>query len=297
METNEATYEISETPPRVNEARRLLRVMFSRWLVAFGAFGVVAFLIIGIFAPLISPYDPNKVDLEITLQKPSSTHLLGTDNFGRDVLSRIFYGTRVSLVVGVVAVAIAALLGITLGLIAGYYKGWINTIIMRCMDGMLAIPPLVLALVIATALGGGLKNVLVSLGISMMPGYCRLTCGLVLSLKESDYITSERAVGANNISIMFRHILPNAFPPLLVLITLMMGTMILAEAGLSFLGVGVAPPTASWGSMVSNGYLYLFSNPILSFSPGVAIALLVLSFNMVGDGLRDALDPRLRGII
>jgi peptide/nickel transport system permease protein len=297
VETNGQSYKINETPPRVSEARRILKVMFSRWLVVLGVFGVIAFLVIGIFAPLISPYDPNQQDLSTALQKPSHAHLLGTDNFGRDVLSRIFYGTRISLLVGVVAVTIASALGITLGLIAGYFSGWINTVIMRCMDAMLAIPPLVLALVIATALGGGLMNLLISLGISMMPGYCRLTCGLVLSLKESDYIVSQRAVGANNVNIMFRHILPNAFAPLLVLITLMMGTMILAEAGLSFLGVGVAPPTPTWGSMVSIGYLYLLSNPILSFSPGIAIALLVLSFNMVGDGLRDALDPRLRGVL
>jgi peptide/nickel transport system permease protein len=297
METNVYSYEISEMPPRVNQARRFFRVMFSRPLVVFGAFIILAFLVIGIFTPLVSPYHPNQQDLSAALQQPSRSHLLGTDDLGRDVLSRIFYGTRVSLVVGVVAVAIASLLGITMGMVAGYFGGWINAVIMRSMDAMLAIPPLVLALVIATALGGGLRNVLISLGISMMPGYCRLTCGLVLSLKESDYIISARAVGVNNVNIMFRHILPNAFAPLLVLITLMMGTMILAEAGLSFLGVGVAPPTPSWGSMVSKGYLYLLTNPILSFSPGIAIALLVLSFNMVGDGLRDALDPRLRGTL
>jgi len=284
-------------PPRTNEARRVLRVMFSRWLVALGAFVILAFIIIAIFAPWIAPYDPNQQDLSTALEQPSQNHFLGTDQFGRDVLSRNLYGTRVSLVVGIVAIAIASLLGITLGLIAGYFGGWINTIIMRSMDAMLSIPPLILALVIATALGGGLKNILIALGVSMMPGYCRLTCGQVLSLKESDYIVSSHAIGVNNFSIIVRHILPNAFAPLLVLVTLTMGTMILAEAGLSFLGVGVAPPTPSWGAMVSNGYLYLLTNPVLSLTPGFAIALLVLSFNMVGDGLRDALDPRLRGTL
>ncbi len=297
MEIDGQLYRKNEMPPRVNEARRILRVMFGRWLVAFGVFVILAFIIISIFAPWISPYDPNQQDLSRALEQPSQGHLLGTDQFGRDVLSRILYGTRVSLIVGVVAIVIASFLGVTLGLIAGYFGGWINTIIMRSMDAMLSIPPLILALVIATALGGGLKNVLIALGISMMPGYCRLTCGQVLSLREADYIVSSHAIGVNNFNIILRHILPNAFAPLLVLVTLTMGTMILAEAGLSFLGVGVAPPTPSWGAMVSNGYVYLLTNPVLSLTPGFAIALLVLSFNMVGDGLRDALDPRLRGTL
>jgi peptide/nickel transport system permease protein len=297
VEIDGQLYRKNEMPPRVNEARRILRVMFGRWLVAFGVFVILAFIIISIFAPWISPYDPNQQDLSRALEQPSQGHLLGTDQFGRDVLSRILYGTRVSLIVGVVAIVIASFLGVTLGLIAGYFGGWINTIIMRSMDAMLSIPPLILALVIATALGGGLKNVLIALGISMMPGYCRLTCGQVLSLREADYIVSSHAIGVNNFNIILRHILPNAFAPLLVLVTLTMGTMILAEAGLSFLGVGVAPPTPSWGAMVSNGYVYLLTNPVLSLTPGFAIALLVLSFNMVGDGLRDALDPRLRGTL
>jgi peptide/nickel transport system permease protein len=297
LENNGQLYQIIEMPPKVNEARRIMRIMFGRWLVAFGVFVILAFIVISIFAPWISPYDPNQQDLSRALEQPSQGHLLGTDQFGRDVLSRILYGTRVSLIVGVVAIVIASFLGVTLGLIAGYFGGWINTIIMRAMDAMLSIPPLILALVIATALGGGLKNVLIALGISMMPGYCRLTCGQVLSLREADYIVSSHAIGVNNFNIILRHILPNAFAPLLVLVTLTMGTMILAEAGLSFLGVGVAPPTPSWGAMVSNGYVYLLTNPVLSLTPGFAIALLVLSFNMVGDGLRDALDPRLRGTL
>jgi peptide/nickel transport system permease protein len=297
MVNNVNSYEKSKMSPRVNEARRILRTMSSRGLVVFGMFVILAFIIIAIFAPLISPYDPTQVDLNIALQGPSHAHLLGTDQFGRDVLSRMIYGTRISLIVGVVAVAIASFLGIILGLFAGFYRGWVNTVIMRLMDAMLSLPPLILALVMAAALGGGLKNILLSLGVSMMPGYCRLTCGLVLSLKESDYVTVARAIGANDLNIMFRHILPNAFAPLLVLITLMMGGMVMAEAGLSYLGVGIQPPTPSWGAMVSNGYIYLLNRPILSLAPGIAVALLVLSFNMVGDGLRDSLDPRLRGTL
>jgi peptide/nickel transport system permease protein len=291
------SFEESKVLPRVSEARRILRTMSSRGLVVFGMIVVLAFIIIAIFAPLISPYDPNQVDITVALQGPSHAHLLGTDQLGRDLLSRIFYGTRISLIVGVVAVAIASFLGITLGLLAGYYKGWVNTVIMRLMDAMLSLPPLILALVMTAALGGGLTNILIALGISMMPGFCRLTCGVVLSLKENDYATVARAVGASDFRIMLRHILPNAFAPLLVLITLMMGGMVMAEAGLSYLGVGIQPPTPSWGSMVNKGYDYLLISPVLSIAPGIAVALLVLSFNMVGDGLRDSLDPRLRGTL
>ena len=212
-------------------------------------------------------------------------------------MTRIIYGSRISLLVGIVAVSIGGIIGMGLGLIAGYAGGWINTIIMRVIDALLALPPLLLMLAIAVMLGGGLLNVLIALGIGIMPTYCRLMCGQVLSLKESDYITAARAIGASGLRIILQHLLPNAFPPLLVLITINLGTAIMMEASLSFLGIGILPPTATWGAMVSSGYRFLLTNPLVSFAPGVAILLVVLAFNMVGDGLRDALDPRLRGII
>jgi peptide/nickel transport system permease protein len=168
---------------------------------------------------------------------------------------------------------------------------------MRFIDALMALPPLLLILAIAAVLGGGIFNVLVAIGIGLLPTYCRLMCGQILTLKESDYITAAKAMGASNLRIMFRHLLPNSFPPLLVLITLNMGTAILMEASLSFLGIGISPPTATWGAMVTSGYRYLLTNPLLSNMPGICILLVVLAFNMVGDGLRDALDPRLRGII
>jgi peptide/nickel transport system permease protein len=282
---------------RTSEARRIFRVMFSRWIVAVGAFIIIVIVLVAIFAPLIAPYNPNKQALEIRLQQPTREHLLGTDDLGRDVLSRVIYGSRISLMVGVLVIGIASLIGMTLGILAGYFGRWTNNIIMRITDAMMSLPPLVLALAIATAIGGGLKGVILSLGIAMVPGYCRLMCGQVLSIKEDDYITGARSLGAKDTRVMLRHILPNAFPPLLVLLTLTIGSAILSEAGLSFLGIGVEPGTATWGSMVSDGYKYLFTNPLLSFAPGIAITLVVLSFNMVGDGLRDALDPRLRGTI
>jgi peptide/nickel transport system permease protein len=289
--------EIAEAPPQVSEFRRIFKVMSSRWIVVFGAIIVLLLVLTAVLAPWIAPYDPIKPDLGSTLQQPSRAHLLGTDALGRDVLSRIIYGAWVSLRVGVIAVSIAGGIGIILGLVAGYFGRWVNNIIMRLIDAMMAIPPLPLSLAIAALLGGGLTNVMISVGISLVPTYCRLMCGQVLTIKESDYITAAHVIGANDIRIMLRHLLPNSFPPLLVLITLNMGIAILAEASLSFLGIGITPPAAAWGAMVSDGYKYLFTNPVLSFAPGVAVMLVVLSFNMVGDGLRDALDPRLRGII
>jgi peptide/nickel transport system permease protein len=296
-ETTNPHNKISEAPPKVSEARYIFRVMFSRWVVVLGAVIIVVMIVSAIFAPQIAPYPPNEQNLSIALQQPSGAHLLGTDPLGRDILSRIIYGSRVSLMIGIVAVGIASFIGMLLGLIAGYFGKLVNNVIMRFMDAMMSIPPLVMALVLATAFGNGLLNVMLALGIAVVPGYCRLMCGQVLSIKESDYLTAAHIVGTKDVSIMLRHVLPNAFPPLLVLITLNIGTMILSEAGLSFLGVGVIPPTATWGSMVSKGYPYLFTNPLLSFGPGIAVILVVLAFNLVGDGFRDALDPRLRGTL
>jgi peptide/nickel transport system permease protein len=284
------------TTPRTGQGH-VLRVMFGRKLVIFGLVIILAFILVAIFAPLISPYDPYGQDLNATRQSPSSTHLLGTDALGRDTLSRIIFGARTSLLVGIVSVSIAAFLGIWLGLIAGYYGGWTHNIIMRFIDALMAFPMILLALVLSALLGGGLKNVVIAIGIALTSLYARLMCSQVLSAKENDYITAARSLGAGNWRIMLRHLLPNCLPPIIVLITLQLGTAILAEAGLSFLGIGIQPPQASWGAMVNDGYKYILKTPILSFAPGVAIMLVVFSFNIVGDGLRDALDPRLRGTL
>jgi peptide/nickel transport system permease protein len=282
---------------RVNELRRIYKVMLSRWVVVIGMVIIVLLLLMAAFAPLVAPYDPNKTAMTQMLKPPSSEHLLGTDQLGRDLLSRLIYGSRISLIVGIVSVAIAGFLGILLGLLAGYFRGLIGNIIMRFIDALLAFPPLMLMLAIAAVLGSGLLNVLVALGIGMMPTYCRLMFAQVTVLRENDYITAARSIGANNMRIMMRHLLPNAFPPLLVLITVNLGTAILMEASLSYLGIGILPPTATWGAMVSSGQNYLLRSPLLSFVPGIAILLVVLAFNMVGDGFRDALDPRLRGTL
>ena len=227
----------------------------------------------------------------------STQHLLGTDIFGRDTLSRLIYGSRTALAVGFISVGIASVIGILLGILAGYFGGVTNIIIMRAIDTLMPFPMIVLALIVAGLLGGGIHNVIIALSIATIPPYTRVTHGLALSIKENDYILAQRSLGSNHLRIMVKHILPNAFPPLIVLITMMLGSLILAEAGLSFLGIGIEPPGAAWGAMVNDGYKYLQTNPVLSFAPGLAIMLVVFAFNMVGDGLRDALDPRLRGLL
>jgi peptide/nickel transport system permease protein len=282
---------------RITEAQRFRRVFFSRKVVLFGLIIILILVITAIFAPLLAPYDPYKFSMDTVLLSPSSQHWLGTDTIGRDILSRIIYGSQNSLLVGIVALGIASLVGMSLGLVAGFFGGWTNNIIMRVVDAMMCFPMILLALVIAALLGGGLKNVILALGIALIPGYARLMCGQVLSVKENDYVVAERSLGASNLRIMLRHIFPNCMPALIVLVTMQLGSAILAEAGLSFLGVGIQPPAAAWGSMVNDGRQYLLTNPILSFAPGIAIMLTVFSFNMVGDGLRDALDPRLRGTL
>jgi len=286
-----------ETPPRVTEFRRTIRVMFDRPVVVAGAVVVLLVVFIAIFAPFIAPYPYNNQDLHATLQPPSGAHWLGTDTLGRDDLTQLIYGSRVSLLVGIVAVSLAGAVGMTLGLISGFFGSWIGNVIMRVIDALLALPPMILMLAIAAMLGGGLRTVLISIGVAMMPTYCRLMNGQVISLKQNDYITASRAGGAGSARIMFSHLLPNSFPPLMVLLSVNLGTAILMEAGLSYLGIGILPPTPTWGNMVNAGQQSLLYHAQLAIAPGVAVMLLVLAFNMVGDGLRDALDPRLRGTI
>jgi len=291
------TGEFQEAPPRVSEWRRFRRVFLSRGVVVFGLVVLILVFITAIFAPWLAPYDPYKPGTGNSLEHPSSEHPLGTDILGRDTLSRLIYGARTALMVGFISVTVAGVIGVALGLIAGYLGGATNLIIMRTMDALLCFPMLILALVMAAVLGGGIQNVIIALSVATIPGYARVTCGLTLSLRENDYVMAGRAMGAGNITTMLRHILPNAFPPLIVLMTMQLGALILAEAALSFIGIGIEPPGAAWGAMTNTGRQYLLRNPELSFAPCLAIMLVVFAFNMVGDGLRDALDPRLRGLL
>jgi peptide/nickel transport system permease protein len=283
--------------PHTSDFGRFRRVFFGRGIVIFGTAVILIVIITAIFAPYLASYNPYDQNLSQSLLQPGPGHLLGTDALGRDTLSRLIYGTRNSLMVGVVALGIASTFGMSMGLLAGYFGGWVYAVIMRFVDSLMCFPMILLALLIATLLGGGMMNVMFALGIAMLPGYARLMCGQVLSVRENDYVLAAKSEGAGNRRIMLNHVLPNCFPPLLVLMTMQIGGAILAEAGLSFLGIGIEPPAAAWGLMVSDGRIYLLTHPIISFAPGLAIILVVFAFNMVGDGLRDALDPRLRGVL
>ncbi len=290
--------QVTELPVATREFRRFLRVFLGRPVVAFGSIVIVAFVIAASIPSKIAPYDPLEQDLSNRLLGPvEKGHLLGTDALGRDMFSRIVFGSRTAIMVGVIALSMSAVTGMTLGLIAGYFGGITYAIIMRFIDALMTFPPILLALTVAALLGAGLLNVMIALGIGMMPGYARIMCGQVLSVREKDYVLCAHASGATNLRIMLRHVFPNCLPPMIVLMTMMIGITILAEAGLSYLGVGIIPPTPAWGSMVSEGYTYLLTDPMLSFIPGITIMIVVFAFNMVGDGLRDAIDPSLRGTI
>ncbi len=258
--------------------------------------GVVSILLIlvAIAAPYVAPYDPIHQDLANSLAGPSMTHLAGTDVHGRDIFSRIIYGTRISLRIGFLGMLLGCVVGVILGLASGYYGGWADTVIMRLMDVQLAFPGLLVAICIIAIIGPGLENVIVAVGIFSVPLFARVTRGQILSLKEQDFIVAARMMGAQDGRIMLNHLLPNAVAPLLVLCTLRIATAILTAASLSFLGLGAQPPTPEWGAMLSDGRAYLAIAPHVATTPGLAILITVLSFNLLGDGLRDALDPRLK---
>ena len=278
-----------------NNGRWTVKTLFARKVAVVSAVVVALFIVMAVFAPLITPYDPNFADFASFLQGPSKAHLLGTDNYGRDVLSRIIYGTRVSLIIGVLAVMIACVIGTFFGMVAGYFGGIVDDVINRITEAIRAIPQIILAMALTAVFGSGIRNLAIILGISSMAGYVRMMRGQVLTIKQSDYIMAGKLQGNKNFRLMFRHILPNSISPIIVMMTQQVGQTILAEAGLSFLGLGISAPTASWGSMVSEGRLFLLQNPVFALTPGVCVAVLVICLNMLGDGVRDALDPRLRG--
>ncbi len=246
-------------------------------------------------ANFIAPYNPDEISIRERTQGPSAAHWLGTDEFGRDVLSRIIYGSRVSLIVGVLAVMIACVIGTSMGMVAGFFGGVVDDVISRVAEAIRVIPQVVLAIALCSVFGGGIVNVAIILGISNMTVYIRMMRSQVLSIKERDYIMAGKLQGNSPLRLMLRHILPNSISPIIVTMTQQIGGTILAEAGLSFLGLGISVPTASWGSLVSGGRDFLLTNPVYSLAPGICIALLVICLNTLGDGVRDALDPRLRG--
>lgn len=259
------------------------------------ALGVIVFLVlVALFRDFLMPYDPNYSDMTMAFQTPDGTHWFGTDQLGRDIFSRIIYGTRISLTVGLIAVAIALSIGTVLGAVAGYFGGKIDTVIMRLMDMMLAVPSILLAITFMAALGKGLDKAVIAIGLVSIPEYARIVRGSILSIKENDYVQAARVIGNKDMSIIFKHILPNVLSSIIVRATLGISTAVLDTAALGFLGLGIQPPFAEWGDMLGRARGFIFSAPYTLVFPGLAISITVLAFNMLGDGLRDALDPKSR---
>ena len=270
--------------------------LFHNKLAVTGSIILLLFILMAVFAPFLAPYDPFYMDTEAILSAPSAAHLLGTDNMGRDILSRIFYGARISLRVSIVSVSIATVAGVILGVAAGYFGRITDGIISRILEIMFAFPEVLLALLIMSILGPSLNNIIIAIGIVYTPIFARITRGAVLSVKDSLYVEAARSIGVRDSTIIIRHILPNILSPILVQITLSLAFAILSEASLSFLGIGVEPDIPSGGIMLNNGRAWIEIAWWVGVFPGIAIALAVLGFNILGDGLRDVLDPRLRNI-
>ena len=276
--------------------RAWFRVLFGRGIIAKLSFAIVLlFIFVALFANVVAPHDPYEQDLRNKLAPPSWDHLLGTDSLGRDVLSRIIHGASISLYSSVLAGLFGAAIGIFLGLLAGYYGGVSSAFIMRLSDAQLSIPGIIFTLVIASVMGSGVFSLVIAIGLGMIPTYVRMMNGLVMSIKENDYVVASKLIGQGGMKILLRHLFPNCFPSLIVLFTMNLGQGIMLEATLSYLGIGVIPPTPTWGGMVSDGYAYLTIDPLLAIVPGICIIFVIVAFNVLGDGLRDALDPRLRG--
>ena len=282
--------EFGEESPGARAWRRLLR----RKSAVLGLMIIVVLVLVALLAPLIAPYDPAQQSWTSIRKPPSAQHWFGTDESGRDLFSRVIYGARASLLAGVVSISIALTFGVPIGLLAGYGGRWIDALIGRITDAMLAVPFLILAIALAAFLGPSLHNAMIAIGVTATPIFVRLTRGQVMAVKVEDYVEAARAVGNPPVRIALRHILPNILPALIVQATISIATAIIAEASLSFLGLGQQPPAPSWGSMLNTAQRFLTNAPWMALWPGLAIFLAVLSFNILGDGLRDALDPKER---
>ena len=260
----------------------------------FGLAVLVGVVLLSVLAPVVAPYDPLAQGVGTPLKAPSLAHWAGTDSFGRDLLSRIIYGARVALVVGVVSVALAMVFGVTLGLVAGYYGGWLDVVIMRLMDGLFAFPIIILAIAMMAIMGFGVTNVIIAVAVGFVAPFARVTRADVLAVKEEPYIEAARLAGVAGPAIILRHVLPNVLAPIIVQAALRVSGAIITEAGLSFLGLGPPPPTPVWGSMIAEGRNFIVMAPHVSTIPGVALMVTIVGLNLLGDGLRDTLDPRLR---
>lgn len=282
---------VTEAPRPRSVAAKVL----ARWPARLGLLITLVFLVLTVAAPLVAPYDPYDQDLSSALSPPSAEHWFGADQYGRDTFSRVLYGTRTALLAVVVADGLALVLGCGMGLVAGFFGGRIDDVVMRLTDVLLAFPYLLLALIIVAALGPGLTHSMIAIGIVYTPQYARLIRGQVLAVREADYVRAARALSASRTRIMLRHVLPNSFTPILVMATLQAGSVIVETAGLSFLGLGAQPPSADWGALLADGQSYFLTAWWIATFPGLAIFIVVLGFNLLGDALRDYFDPRRRG--
>jgi peptide/nickel transport system permease protein len=279
---------------QTSEYGRLWRRFCRNKGAVFGLGVFLAIVFLALFANVISPYNPLEQNYARTMEGPSADHWLGTDSFGRDMLSRIIHGARIALIVGILAVLLALLIGVTLGLISGYYGGGVDTIIMRVMDGLFAFPILILAIALMAVMGFGVRNIIIAVAVVSIAPFARVTRGDVLAVREEPYIEAARLAGIGNAAIIFRHVLPNVLAPIIVQGALRVSAAIITESGLSFLGLGPPPPTPVWGSMIAEGRNFIVLAPHISTFPGIALMLTVVGLNLFGDGLRDTLDPKLR---
>lgn len=282
------------TPKRDTELRQVWRHLRRNRLAMAGLVVLALFLFCAIFAPLLAPYDPIKTNYDVALQGPSADYILGADWLGRDVFSRILFGSRISLIIGLISVTIGMLIGVPIGALSGYYGGKFDLFIQRLIDILIAFPGILLAIVVVAVLGVGVENVMIAVGIASVPIYTRLVRGSVLAVKEQGYVAAAKSLGIGDMRIILRHIMPNCLGPIIVQSTFQVATAILWAAGLGFLGLGAQPPDPEWGAMLSKGREYIRTAHHLTTYPGLAILFMVLGFNLLGDGLRDALDPRSR---
>ncbi|MEO4055418.1 nickel transporter permease [Solibacillus sp. CAU 1738] len=294
VQTGNALEPIKRSSPRFESFKTFSKRLMKNKAAVIGGIVILFIILVGIFGPFLLKTDPNAQNILNKLQPPSKEHWFGTDNFGRDIFTRVIYGTKLTLKVGFLSVFLGGIVGVTLGVVSGYYGGVIDTIIMRIMDVLLAFPGILLALAIVSVLGGSLTNVIIAVGIFSVPAFARIVRGSTLQVKKLEYIDAVRALGAKDTRIIFRHILPNILSPIIVQATMRIATAILTASGLAFLGLGAQPPAAEWGAMLSDGRSYMHNAGHMVMFPGMMIVIVVLAFNIFGDGLRDALDPKMK---
>ncbi|MFZ4453348.1 nickel transporter permease [Salibacterium aidingense] len=280
--------------PHIENVKNILKRLKKNKAAMLGGILILFFILVSIIGPHLVPFSAGEQNLVNKLEGPSAEHWFGTDHLGRDIFSRVIHGMSITLYIGFFSVFIAAVAGVVIGIVSGYFGGKIDTVLMRCMDVLLAFPGILLALGVVTILGPSLNNVILAVGVFSVPAFARIVRGSTLAVKELEYIDAVRALGASDFRIIFRHVLPNVFSPIIVQATLRIATAILTAAGLSFLGLGAQPPMPEWGAMLSDGRNYIFDAGHVAFFPGIAIVVVVLAFNIFGDGLRDALDPKMK---